>query len=536
MYKVILTTLNIHKNSSIHLALYLLKGYFLKHSSIKEKVDIEIIDFSIQDKKEDIISEILKRKPDFLGFSCYMWNIIMTLDVCERLKRENEKIIIALGGPEVTPRDFEILRDNSYIDYIVKGEGEKSFKELVECIVEDRDKSKVLGISYNDKGKCFFNEKRGNINDLDEIPSPYLQGLIVDPRYYDTVCTETMRGCPFKCDFCYYHKDFDKTRYHSLERVEEELKFILKRRPRDVYLMDPTFNIDNKRAKDVLGIFIRHNQGSTLHVELKAELLDEEMIILLHRANVNLIEIGIQSINEKTLKLINRHFDMEKFKQNMAILKKYEENKNYQISLLDGLPNESYEDFKKGLDFVIGLLPSSILIMVLSLLPGTKLRENAKALGIKYDEKSPYHVIETTHMTTEDFERIHHLRFSLFSLYNTGFMKKSLLLVSNELGVSPSTILEKWHDFVEDYSKSSEKKKGLLPMLFLRYLCDTYNYKGDFNILKEEVKEEMLNASKTFSTDINQQILRDLEDFKNKRDWSSLYANFKFSPNKRIDI
>ncbi|HOI19161.1 MAG TPA: radical SAM protein [Candidatus Woesearchaeota archaeon] len=531
MQKIILATLNIHKRASIHLALYLLKGYFLKHSEFNELVEIEILDFSIQDKKEDIVSEILKKNPEIVGFSCYMWNIIMIQDICKLLKIRDKNLKIILGGPEVSARDKEILFNNSKVDFIVRGEGEKSFMELIECIVKKGDISKVLGVSYRDFEKVFVNEKRENIIDLDEIPSPYLQGLVLNPKYYEGVCTETMRGCPFKCDFCYYHKDFSTVRYHSLERIEKELEFILKRKPMDVYLMDPTFNIDNKRAKDVLRIFIKYNRGSTLHVELKAELLDEEMIILLHKANVNLIEIGIQSINDKTLKLINRHFDMEKFKQNMTLLKRYEDNKNYQISLLDGLPNESYDDFKKSLDFVVKLLPSSILIMVLSLLPGTKLRDNAKSLGIKYEEKSPYHVIETSHLTKEDLEKIHHLRFSLFSLYNNGFMKKSLVLVSNELGISPSTILEDWYRFVDDYSKSFEKKKGLLPMLFLDYLCKYYCFNGDFNRLKEELKEEMLNAGKKFSFDINQQVLKNLEDFKNKRDWSSLYANFKFSPN-----
>jgi len=73
-------------------------------------------------------------------------------------------------------------------------------------------------------------------------------------------------------------------------------------------------------------------------------------------------------------------------------------------------------------------------------------------------------------------------------------------------------------------------------MLFLKHLCDINNYNGDFNKLKEELKKEILNSSKMLGVDINQQILRDLEDFKNKRDWSSLYANFKFSPNKELDL
>ena len=110
--------------------------------------------------------------------------------------------------------------------------------------------------------------------------------------------------------------------YFSRDRVEKELQYLLSRRPRGIYLMDPTFNVNKRRAKEILRIFIKHNRISRLHVELKAELLDKEMVELLHMAKTDLIEIGIQSINKKTLKLINRHFEPERFSKNMRLLNK----------------------------------------------------------------------------------------------------------------------------------------------------------------------------------------------------------------------
>ena len=160
---------------------------------------------------------------------------------------------------------------------------------------------------------------------------------------------ETMRGCPYSCHYCYYHKDFKKLNYFSLERVERELKYILEREPRGVYLMDPTFNTNKKRSKEILRIIIKHNKKSTLHVELKAELLDEEMVDLLHKAGTDYIEIGIQSTNEKTLKLINRNFEPDKFRENVLLLNK--KNLPYEIQLIDGLPADNYETLKNSVDW-----------------------------------------------------------------------------------------------------------------------------------------------------------------------------------------
>ena len=175
---------------------------------------------------------------------------------------------------------------------------------------------------------------------------------------------------------------FPVVRFFPLSRVEKELKLILSRKPREVYLMDATFNSHPARAKKVLKLFIKYNRGSCLHVELKAELVDEEMARLLRAAQAFNIEIGIQSIHSKTLRAVNRRFNKKMFKRGIRLLNKY--GLFYEIQLIDALPFQSYAALKRSLDWLYDLHPVKVAIFRLCLLPGTSLRLAARRYGIVY--------------------------------------------------------------------------------------------------------------------------------------------------------
>ncbi|MFB0565909.1 MAG: radical SAM protein, partial [Candidatus Aminicenantaceae bacterium] len=281
MKKVILSTI-CPGTEDIQLALYYLKAYFNKYSTFTDSVEIEVIPFLPRQKPADTAKKLTEKNPDILGFSCYVWNIIDTLKICRYVKKAVPKVRIILGGPEVSPRATEILSNNRSVDVVVIGEGEETFKEVSEYFLFGRKSLETIdGIVYRVAKKVIPNKKRAVIEDLDTIPSPYLQGLI-DMNKYQSISTETHRGCLFRCHYCYYHKEFNQIRYFSLPRVERELAFILKKNPIGVYFMDPTFNADKERAKEVLRTFIKYNKTTRLHLELRAEFLDEETVELLH--------------------------------------------------------------------------------------------------------------------------------------------------------------------------------------------------------------------------------------------------------------
>lgn len=311
------------------------------------------------------------------------------------------------------------------------------------------------------------------MRNVGDIPSPYLSGLVnlKDKNIVD-VPLETMRGCSSRCHYCYYHKNFPVVRYFSLSRVEKELKLILSHKPHEVYLMDPTFNSNSQRAKKILKIFIRYNQGANLHVELKAELVDEEMARLLSQANAYNIEIGIQSTNPKTLKAINRRFNKEKFIKGIRYLNKFK--LYYEIQLIDALPHQSYDSLMKSLDWLYSMHPAKVVIFRLGLLLGTTLRDRAASFGIEYDHCAPYSAYKSNAMTDTEVKSVEKLSFATERLYDSQVFQKTLYAFKARAGVKVSTILEDWVAWEgrfkrrpADYPEFLNKKS---PM-FLEYLC-----------------------------------------------------------------
>lgn len=448
MHKILLATI-CPFGVDIQLALYYLKAYFLKHSLISKSVNIDILPFPFSEKIHSIAEQITKYKPDIVGFSCYVWNVTNILKVSRLIKENTPDVKIVLGGPEASPRAEDLLNNYRFVDAVVIGEGEETFKELIEHWLSNSGKiGQVKGIAYRKKNRAIITEERPQISNLDDIPSPYLEGYLdMDLKsYQDYVPTETMRGCIYKCHYCYYHKEMEGIRYFSLARVERELGYLLGKRPKGIYLMDATFNMNRERAKEVLRIFARYNEKTNLHVELKAEFLDKEMVSLLQRAKANFIEIGLQSTNKKTLKLINRTFNPPLFKKNILLLNK--KKIPYELQLIDGLPGDNYKTLKTSLNWLFMLRPFRIKIMRFMLLPGTYLRWQARKFQIKYSRRPPYYSSKSNTFYFKDLKKTQKLRIAISMCYETGLFRNSLHLINKRLGIEFADIFEAWNSWM----------------------------------------------------------------------------------------
>jgi len=470
--KVLLSSLCPETGTDIQLALYYLKGYLLKRKA-SSKVAIRV--FNENQSVPVITKKILKLKPRLIGFSCYLWNIEKILKISRRLKKINPGLKIILGGPEVSPRAKDLLAGEKAIDIVVRGEGEESFAEVAMRLGRSkaRDLSGVRGISFRKHREIINNPDRPLLRNLSSIPSPYLSGLVnlKDKNIVD-VPLETTRGCPCRCHYCYYHKNFPLVRNFALSRIEKELKVILSHKPHEVYLMDATFNSNPQRAKKILGTFIRYNRCSYLHVELKAELVDQEMARLLSMANAHNIEIGIQSTNPKTLKAINRGFNKEKFIRGIRYLNNFK--LNYEIQLIDALPQQSYADLMRSLDWLYSMRPAKVVIFRLNLLAGTTLRDRAASFGIEYDHCAPYSVYRSSSMTYAQVKSIEKVSYAMERLYDSQVFQETLFAFKEKAGVEISTILQDWVAWQERFKKRRPDLPEFLNKkspIFLEYLC-----------------------------------------------------------------
>lgn len=491
---ILLATLHPEAGSN-QLALWYLKTYLLKSAKRTSQIDVPIfvLPLSHKDETEFILGKICSHRPDVIGFSCYIWNIEPVLKISGILKELMPKVKLVLGGPEVSPRARELLEENRFLDVVVRGEGEVTFKELADFFLFRKgDIKRIKGIAYRIKDRVLVNAPRPEIEYLGAIPSPFLEGTI-DINFREEVPIETSRGCTYRCHYCYYHKDFKSVRCFPMDRVERELKILLARGARMIYIMDPTFNVNRERAKRILEIIAANNKVSQLHVELKAELLDSEFVDLLHKAKASSIEIGIQTTNRESLKLMNRSFDPDAFRKSIALLN--EKKIPYEVQLIYGLPADDYSSFKGSIDWVLGLKPPRLMIARLELLPGSYIREHARRFGIKYYPAPPYSCLESNTYSNADIVKTERLRTAISLLCDRGLMRRSLYVMLDELKASPTEVIEEWIGYVTErygfvnydvlgkpvfrkddaliITRMSESRRD-----FIRYICNKHNCTG----------------------------------------------------------
>lgn len=416
---IVLSTLNskyIHSSLAVR---------YLSKELLAGGINSQILEFTINDSLDYIINKTIKSKGEIFCFSCYIWNIEKTLEICSILKSINENFIIILGGPEVSFNCDAILKENSFIDFIIKGEGEKTIFELLNAIKSGLNFEKIEGIAYKKQSKIIINKDRKLIKNLDEINSPYTKADL-DNLKDKIVYYETSRGCPYSCHYC-ISSTFSGVRYFSLQRVFDDLKLFFDNNVRLVKFVDRTFNADKKRTLEIFKFCLLNHKNTRLHFEIYADLLNDEIIDFLKTVpkDVFQFEIGIQSTNENTLQSIDRKQNLELAFEN---IKKIMQNKNINIhlDLIVGLPYETINNFEKSFNEVYNLKPNMLQIGFLKLLFGTKIRENHKNYNYKFLKKAPYTVLSNDFMTYSEIFSLKKLEFVFDKFYNSGYFKNSL--------------------------------------------------------------------------------------------------------------
>lgn len=430
----------IHTN----LAVRYLKAFCLPHYK-----NIEMKEFSINDHINSLIREIYSEDTDIYAFSCYIWNIDMILKLCSSLKRLNPKAIIVLGGPEVSFDVEQLMSEHSFIDYVIRGEGEETLLALLQTLSSSEDVQSVAGISYRKNGSVVFNEDRPLLQNLNVIPFPYgdLKSLNNKIIYY-----ETSRGCPFNCQYC-LSSTIHGVRYFSMERVKQEIKFFVEQGVSQVKLVDRTFNCNKNHSLEIIRYIMELNGSTNFHFEVAADLMDDEMMEVLSYAPKDMFqfEIGVQSTNPEALREVSRATNLDKVKKNIKALQQ-NNNSHMHLDLIAGLPYEDFHSFGKSFDDIHALLPDMLQLGFLKLLKGSGIRARAVEYSMEYNSFNPYEVLKTKWISFEELNLLKDIEHLLELYYNSGRFQNSLrYLFAN----SYSSYFSFYLDFAEYWRSSA---------------------------------------------------------------------------------
>ena len=506
--KVLLTALNakyIHTNLAVR---YLEKAVI----DILSKDDIKVNEFTINNNADYIISEIYNYNPDVLCFSCYIWNMDMINYITRHIKKIMPEVIIVLGGPEVSFETEELMKENDTIDIVVIGEGEDTFKELIKALKDNEDYSLIDGLAFRAKGQIIYTDIRKGLPSMDKLPFPYGEEELDSDKivYY-----ESSRGCPFNCQYC-LSSSVTGVRFLPIDRVKNELKYFIDQGVRQVKFVDRTFNAKKSYAMEIMKFILNNHTGKTnFHFEVTADLLDKDTLDFLSKVPVGLFqfEIGVQSTNEKTLEIIDRHVDFEKLSN---VVKRISQGRNIHqhLDLIVGLPEEDYFSFRKSFDDVFALRPEKLQIGFLKLLKGSGLRNKAMDYGYVYSDFPPYEVMETTWLSYGELIRLKGLEEMVEVYWNSGIFNNSIEVIINNFYSSSFKFFEDLWKYWKNngYHHISHSKNKLYKILAEFYSSNSfYGYEAFMEILKLD----FLKNTKTSSIPIIFNRL-EMDGFKNK--------------------
>lgn len=441
--KFLLTAVNakyIHSNPAI----YSLRAY----AGVTYEQHIELAEYTINHSLQSILTGIYEKKPDVIGFSCYIWNIRMIEELLEELPKIMPRVPIWVGGPEVTYRAAEFLEQHPSVQGVMVGEGEATFLEVLRYYLEEPiSLSQIAGIVYRDeKGRIIQNEPR-ELTNLDRLPFLYHN---LEPFTNRIIYYETGRGCPYRCSYCL--SSIDKTvRLRSFSVVREELQFFLDHQVTQVKFVDRTFNCNRKHAMDIWQYLIEHDNGVTnFHFEIEADILSEEELALLAKARPGLfqMEIGVQTANPETLHEIRRTARLDRIEHAVAQLKRAG-NIHVHLDLIAGLPFEDYESFGHSFDTVYAMEPEQLQLGFLKVLWGSYMQEKAKDYELKYLTTAPYEVLSTKWLSYGDVVRLKRVEEMVELYYNSNQFTTTLPLLE-AFFARPFEMYQALADFYED--------------------------------------------------------------------------------------
>lgn len=459
------------------LALMYLKAYLVAQRTLAAG-DVRILEFTRNDLPEEIARRVLEGGAAIVGLSCYVWNIKTLMAASRHIKELRPDVRIVLGGPEVGPVARSVLESNPAVDCIVKSEGELAFNQIVDTWKSGGDIAAVKGICFRNDREIIDTGDAKILHDLDHLASP-IQMLDGDPKGR-VICIETQRGCVFRCNFCFYNKDLSiRNRRFDLDRVKSEISFWLRQDISQIFLMDPVFNLNAARAKEICRYIAEHNRRRIeIHTEVWAEFIDEEMAQLMHEANFRFLEVGLQTTDEKVLVTVERRLKLARFLEGIDHLKRF--HIPFELQLIYGLPGETRATFRNSLNFAASLQAPDLAVFPLMVLPGTELRRKAAALKIEFDPEPPYFIRSHSSMTQEDVayglklaEAVHQVGASW-----------TVRLLAREAGMTFADVIDAWLEWArkdegKDAGHDGMQEKERIRQ-FVLHFCAKYRIPSKF--------------------------------------------------------
>ncbi len=351
---------NSFKAAYLPYAAGLLVAYAFKDEKIKNEYKFERFIFT-RENTDDAVDSL--KEPFFVGFSNYIWNTQYNLTLAKKIKEKYPDCIILFGGHNIPP-DNSFLEKYDFIDFLIHGEGEEAFKNLLLELTQEKPAfCAVKNLSYKtENGDCVKNPIE--VLTKTDYPSPYLDGWFEyifreNPEMQLDAIIETSRGCPRNCAYCDWGCNNQRIKLYPIERIKAEIDWFANHKVKFIWGADANFGAYD-RDMEIVDYFInvREKTGFPERIRTNYAMNNPDRVFEISRKLEKFglskegATLSFQSLNPETLEFIGRkNMSMEKFSQLIALYKKADVTTYSELIL--GLPGETYESFCKGIGMLL---------------------------------------------------------------------------------------------------------------------------------------------------------------------------------------
>lgn len=406
-------------------------------SSIKEDgyepIFIDLYLFSVLNRDlsdffQQMAEEILRHKPDILGFSVMCNTLPVALLIAEECKKLAPQIPIIFGGPEASFNEVELLEAFRQVDIVVRGEGEITLKEVLQALENKRPLANVLGITFRENNHVVKNQDRPYIKDLDQLPF-FDFSLLPHLKMYKGGI-EAGRGCPFSCTFCSTCRMWQRRfRIKSPQRIVKEMKQVSRIFKNSFVAVSHDHLLASRKfADEFLFLLAKEELGWESFSRLDA--LDEDLIKKLKQSGCRHLYLGIETGSVEMQKEIKKKVPLEKLPQVLKLLSQNEIKTT--VSFILGFPNETESQINQTLLLALNSKLQypfvEIQLFLFTFLKGSDLYAKVKDKFSRYEfQETPYSSLATDSSAELDLiKKYPHIFPSFHYIGNQGIQPKIL--------------------------------------------------------------------------------------------------------------
>lgn len=435
-------------------------------------IEWEIVSATTNENVGMVVDSIYQHRPNIIAATNWLFNHEQLLHIVSRAKALLPHCCIALGGPEFLGDNEEFLRKNSFVSCVFRGEGEEVFPQWLRSWNKPEHWFDITGLCFLTGEGNYQDNGIARVMNFAQLTAPEQSCFFNWSKPF--VQLETTRGCFNTCAFCVSGGE-KPLRSISIEAIRERLIKIHQQGIKNVRVLDRTFNYNNKRAKELLHLFLEFSPDICFHLEMHPALLSEELkqeLSVLPQGLLHL-EAGIQSLREPVLRKSLRMGKLSDALNGLAYLCSLH-NMETHADLIAGLPLYRLSEIFEDIHTLAGYKTDEIQLESLKLLPGTEMRRKAEEWGIQYAPLPPYEVLQTREITVHELQTARYLSRLLDGFYNTPTWRDitRMLMLENERFLS---------DFLEHLIQIglidqplSLEKRGLILYEFCKKQYPTY--------------------------------------------------------------